>query len=174
MDEEAVRGALTHYLDHSAREDEDTAHEIYHEDAVLEFPQSGERFEGVENFREWRRNYPAGVEFEIRRVRGHGDVWVAELVVSYDGGPTNYGVDILEFRGDKVARESIYVTEGWEAPEWRAPWRAAPPRQAGSGTLSGSSGPGIGSTGAGGNVSGVSGDSSPGSSGTGSFGSIGG
>jgi MFS family permease len=43
-----------------------------------------------------------------------------------------------------------------------------------AGTLSGSSGPGIGSTGAGGSVSGVSGDSSPGSSGTGSAGSIGG
>jgi hypothetical protein len=68
MDEEAVRAALQHYFDYSAT-DEDVAHEIYHEDAVLEFPQSGERFEGVENFREWRRIYPAKVDFEIRRVR---------------------------------------------------------------------------------------------------------
>ena len=36
------------------------AHEIYHEDVVLEFPQSGERFEGVANFNEWRSKYPAG------------------------------------------------------------------------------------------------------------------
>jgi hypothetical protein len=34
--------------------------------AVLEFPQSGERFGGVENFREWRRIYPASLAFEIR------------------------------------------------------------------------------------------------------------
>jgi hypothetical protein len=60
-------GSLQHYFDYSAT-DEDVAHEIYHEDAVLEFLQSGERFEGVENFREWRRIYPAKVNFEIRRV----------------------------------------------------------------------------------------------------------
>jgi hypothetical protein len=39
--------------------DTDRAHEMYHDDAVLEFPQSGERFEGVANLREWRRRYPA-------------------------------------------------------------------------------------------------------------------
>jgi hypothetical protein len=35
-------------------------------------------------------------------------------------------MSILEFRGDKVARERIYVTETSEAPEWRAAWRGAP------------------------------------------------
>ena len=97
--------------------------------AVLEFPQSGERFEGVPNFREWRRNYPAEVDLEIRRVRGGGDVWTAEVAVRYDGGPWNYGVSIHEFRGDKIARETIYYAEAFEAPEWRARWRAAPPHQ---------------------------------------------
>ena len=43
--------------------DVDRAHEVYHDDAVLEFPQSGERFEGVANFREWRRKYPADLRF---------------------------------------------------------------------------------------------------------------
>jgi hypothetical protein len=128
MDEHAVRAALQRYLDCSAAADEDAAHEIYHPGAVLEFPQSGERFEGVANFREWRRRYPAKVQFQIGRVRGRDDVWAVELEVRYDGGPVNYGVDILEFRGDKVSRETIYVAEGFEAPEWRAPWRAAPPR----------------------------------------------
>jgi hypothetical protein len=99
---------------------------MYREDAVLEFPQSGERFEGVENFREWRSNYPAETAFELREVRGRDDFWVAELLVSYDGGDPHFGVSILELRDDKIARESIYVTEGWEPPEWRARWRAAP------------------------------------------------
>ena len=31
---------------------------------------------------------------------------------------------ILEFRGDKVARETISFAEGWEAPDWRATGRA--------------------------------------------------
>ncbi len=106
--------------------DPDRAHAMYHADAVLEFPQSGERFVGVENFREWRSGYPASTTFEIRDVRGGGDLWVAEVSVTYDEGPVNYGVSILELRDDKIARESIYVAEGWEAPEWRAQWRAAP------------------------------------------------
>ena len=106
--------------------DPDRAHEMYEPDAVLEFPQSGERFEGVENLREWRSNYPASTTFDIRKVRGSGDVWVAEVVVTYDGGSANYGVSIIEVRGDRIARETIYVAEGWDPPEWRAQWRAAP------------------------------------------------
>src|SRR5918997_6278300 len=128
MDEHAVRAALQHYFDHSAT-DADRAHEIYHDDAVLEFPQSGERFDGVENFREWRRIYPAKVDFEIRRVRGKDALWVVEIMLCYNGGPWKYGVDILEFRGEKVCRETAYSMDAWEAPQWRARSRAAPPSQ---------------------------------------------
>jgi hypothetical protein len=118
MDEEAVRAAPQHYIHYSSAGDED---------AVLEFPQSGERFEGLESFREWRRIYPAEVELEILRVRGGDDFWVAEMRGRYDGGPWNYGPAIYEFRGGKVSRETIYVGVAWEPPEWRARWRAAPP-----------------------------------------------
>ncbi|MGK5110857.1 nuclear transport factor 2 family protein [Geodermatophilus sp. CPCC 205506] len=128
MDDAAVRAVLLHYLERSAAGDEEGASSIYHPDAVLEFPQSGERFEGVATFLPWRREYPAtSIEYELDRVRGRGDVWVAELRIRYDGGPWLFGVDVLEFRGDEVVRESIYVAEGWDAPEWRARWRAAPP-----------------------------------------------
>jgi SnoaL-like domain len=125
MDAATLEAMLVRYFELSGS-DPEQAHALYHEDAVLEFPQSGERFEGVENFREWRSGYPASTTFEVREVRGAGDVWVAEVAVTYDGGPVHYGVSIHEFRGDKVARETIYVGEGWEAPEWRAQWRAAP------------------------------------------------
>jgi ketosteroid isomerase-like protein len=127
MDQDGARAALQHYVDCSEARDVDRAHEIYAEDAVLEFPQSGERFEGVPNFLEWRRRYPATVDYEIRRVRGGGDVWTAEVAVRYDGGRWNYGVSIMEFRGEKVARETIYYADTFEAPEWRSRWRAAPP-----------------------------------------------
>jgi hypothetical protein len=116
---------LQQHFDH-ASSDPELAHEMYHEDAVLEFPQSGERFDGVENFRDWRSNYPANTAFEFRDVRGRGDVWVAEVSVTYDQRPAQFGVSILEIRDEKIARESIYVTEGFEPPEWRARWRAAP------------------------------------------------
>lgn len=103
------------------------AHEIYHDDAVLEFPQSGERFEGRDNFTQWRGQYPAEVTYEVRRVTVHDDLVVAEVTVRYDGGAPMYGVSLHEFRGDKVARERIYGGEAWEAPDWRAPWRSSTP-----------------------------------------------
>ena len=125
MDEATVRAMLLQNLEYS-RSDPVLAHEMYADDAVLEFPQSGERFEGVESFREWRSIYPASTAFEIREIRGRDDLWVVELTVSYDDGPRGFGVSILEFRGDTIVRESIYFGEGWEPPEWRAQWRAAP------------------------------------------------
>ena len=111
--------------------DVDRAHEIYHDDAVLEFPQSGERFEGVANFREWRRQYPAKVGFRVRRITAREDLVVVEVDANYDDGPWMYGVQLLEFRGDKVARERIYGCEAWEAPDWRAPWRSDTPADPG-------------------------------------------
>jgi hypothetical protein len=111
----------------SAGADVERAHELYHDDAVLEFPQSGERFEGVDNFTEWRRRYPAEVSYRIRRITVRDDLVVVELSVSYNGGSWQFGVQLLEFRGDKVARERIYVMEGWEAPAWRAQWRSETP-----------------------------------------------
>ena len=121
--------------------DPERAHEMYHEDAVLEFPQSGERIIGLENIRGWRSNYPASTSGELlnelrtQRRTGRsarmlyevlGDIWVVELAISYGGGAPSLGVSILEIRDELIARESIYVTETWEAPQWRAQWRAAP------------------------------------------------
>jgi hypothetical protein len=122
MDEPTRRDAIQRYVEAT---DRDIAHEIFHDDAILEFPQSQERFEGKTNIIAWRKIYPAEVGFKIRRIHGQGKVWVVELSVQYDGGAWNYGCSILEFQGDKVVRETIYFGEGWEAPEWRAPWRAA-------------------------------------------------
>jgi hypothetical protein len=125
MDADTVRRMLEQHFEFS-RTDPERAHEMYTDDAVLEFPQSGERFIGVENFREWRSGYPANTNFVFREVRGEGDRWVAELSVTYDEGPENFGVSIVELRGEKIARETIYVTEAFEPPEWRARWRSAP------------------------------------------------
>jgi hypothetical protein len=111
---------------HFTSNDPEASHSMYHDDAVLEFPQSGERFVGVENLRAWRSSYPAATTVEFREVRGRDELWVVELSIRYDDGPWNFGVSILELRDDKIARESIYLGEGWEAPEWRARWRSSP------------------------------------------------
>jgi hypothetical protein len=125
MDAETVRAMLLRNLGRAA-DDPVGSHEMYDDTAVLEFPQSGERFEGVVNIREWRSRYPGAVTYDIGRIRGADDLWVAEMTVSYDGGEPRYGVDVLEVRNGKIVRETIYVGESFDAPEWRAQWRAAP------------------------------------------------
>ena len=123
----ALRAELERHWEYSGK-DEDLASEVYAEDAVLEFPQSGERFEGVENFREWRRRYPAQLSFKIRRMDRWGDLVVAENLISYDGSPPMYTVNLIELNpDDKIVHERIYIMEGWEAAEWRAPWRSQDP-----------------------------------------------
>ncbi len=126
MDAHTVRTLFQRYVDHSIS-DPDLAYGTYHDDAVLEFPQSGERFEGVANFRPWRSAYPAQARFELDGVRGREDFWVVEVRISYDGGPWNHGLAILQFDDGRVIHETVYGGEAWEAPEWRARWRAAPP-----------------------------------------------
>ena len=126
LDEADLLRALRRHWEFSGK-DEDIAHEIYHDHAVLEFPQSGERFEGVENFREWRRQYPAKLKFHTRRITHREDLVVVENLISYDGAPWMYTVNILEFRDARVAHERIYIMDGWDAAEWRAPWRSEKP-----------------------------------------------
>lgn len=58
---------------------------------------------------------------------GPGGLRGRRALISYDGTPWQYGVELVELRDRKMARDRIYVTEGWEAPEWRAPWRSDTP-----------------------------------------------
>ena len=120
MDDAAIRAALVRQFE--VGRDIDQTHEIYHDDAVLEFPQSGERFIGKQDFLTWRRQYPAEVDYRLRRITGHDGLWVVELLVSYDGSPPMFGLGIVQFRGDRISRESIYVMEGFEAAAWRTEW----------------------------------------------------
>ena len=106
----------------NAATDPELAHDMYHDDAELEFPQSGERFVGRDAFLTWRRQYPAKLAFRIRRISSGGNLWVTENLISYDDGPFQFTVNILTFRGDRIAHEAIYIMEGWEAAEWRGPW----------------------------------------------------
>jgi hypothetical protein len=130
MDESVLRQKLERFFEYAGA-DVDRAEELYHEDAVLEFPQSGERFEGRDRFTEWRSQYPverADMHYRIRRVTVREDFTVVEMSASYDRGATwVHGVQLLDWRGDKVARERIYVAEVWDAPEWRAHWRSPTP-----------------------------------------------
>lgn len=87
------------------------AHEFYHDDIVVEFLQSGERIRGKQNIRELRAHYPTKVTYRNLRIRGDGNLWITELIATYDndkGRPIN-GVTITEFRHDKVAHELYFA-----------------------------------------------------------------
>lgn len=105
----------------SAGRDEVRASQIYADDAVLEFPQGGERIRGKANIVAFRTAYPASLDFELRRTIGADDLWVNEYTIRYDGRPS-FVVGIMEFRGELVVRETVYVSDPWEPPAWRAQW----------------------------------------------------
>ena len=105
------------------------ASEIYADDAVVEWPQGGERLRGKANIIGFRASYPTRQQFELHRTTGCHDLWVNEYTIRYDDQPV-VAVGIMEFRDGKVVRERIYFGDSWEPPDWRARWRErdAPPR----------------------------------------------
>ena len=94
----------------------DRAHDIYHDDVIVEFPQSDERISGKHDIYELRAHYPSKLDFKILRIRGEGNL----LIDAYDGRPVNT-VTIMEFRDGKVSHETHYFADP-EPPEWRSQW----------------------------------------------------
>lgn len=121
MSDQQIRAVLDRHWTASDANDFETEHEIYLEDAVLEYPQSGERIRGRRNIQIARTNQPSQKRFAVRRVIGSGDLWITEYILTYDGKPS-YTVSIMEFRGDKVARETQYFADPFEASPSRARW----------------------------------------------------
>jgi len=121
MQEQQIRAALDQHWAASDANDFETEHRIYHEDAVLEYPQSGERTRGRSNIQNQRASQPSKKRFSIRRITGTGALWVSEFTLTYDGKPS-YTVSIMEFKGDKVARETQYFADPFVAPAFRTQW----------------------------------------------------
>src|ERR1700761_4193362 len=104
MAENGIREALNRHWAASDASDFDVEHDIYRDDAVLEYPQSGERIRGRRNIQASRAAQPNPKRFTVRRITGRDDLWVSEFILSYDGKPS-YTVSIMEFQDGKVARE---------------------------------------------------------------------
>jgi ketosteroid isomerase-like protein len=121
VQDQQIRAALDRHWAASDANDFETEHRIYHEDAVLEYPQSGERTRGRRNIQNQRASQPSKKRFAVRRIIGGGDLWITEFILTYDGKPS-YTVSIMEFRGDKVARETQYFADAFVAPAGRAQW----------------------------------------------------
>jgi SnoaL-like domain len=116
-----VRGALETHWSASDANDFDAEHRIYRADAVLEYPQSGERIRGRDNIQASRAAQPNAKRFTVRRILGGGDLWISELVLTYDGQPF-YVVSIMEFEDGEVVRETQYFGDAFEPGPSRAQW----------------------------------------------------
>ena len=121
MQEQRIRAALDQHWAASDANDFETEHRIYLDDAVLEYPQSGELTRGRANIQGQRASQPNKKRFSIRRIVGSGELWVTEFVLTYDAKPS-YTVSIMEFKDDKVARETQYFADPFAAPAFRAQW----------------------------------------------------
>jgi|SRR5579859_1121067 len=119
MDDRTMRAALERHWDASDRGDFAVEHDIYCKDAVLDYPQSGERIRGRCNIQESRLVQPSKKRFTIRRMTGSGDLWVTEFVLSYDGAPS-FAVSIMEFRDGLVVHETQYFADPFQPGSSRA------------------------------------------------------
>jgi ketosteroid isomerase-like protein len=117
--DEDVRARVQEHWDASERGDGEVEHAIYAEDAVLEYPQSGERFRGRETIRAQRGGHPADRHFAVRRIQGSGSLWVSEVVITYDGAPS-YSISIMELDDDVVTHETQYFADPFDPPPSRA------------------------------------------------------
>ena len=92
------------------------------DDAVVEWPQSGERIVGKQACTLVYKNYPGGPPgYVLRRISGSGDVFVVEATGQY-GADTVYTTSIVEFRDGKIAKQTDYFASPFEAPAWRSQW----------------------------------------------------
>ncbi|HEY1506081.1 MAG TPA: nuclear transport factor 2 family protein [Stellaceae bacterium] len=121
MEDREVRAALDRHWAASDANDLEAEHDIYGEDAVLDYPQSGERIRGRRHIEASRAAQPNRKRFSVRRIVGAGDLWVTEYILTYDGRPS-YTVSIMEFADGKVARETQYFADPFASGPSRAQW----------------------------------------------------
>ena len=119
---EQNEAALREHWAASAAGNQNLEHEIYDENVICDYPQSGERIHGRRNLQNLRSHHPGKpTGFNIRRLFGAGKLWITEYTITYEGSPF-HTVSIMEFENGKVARETQYFAAPFEAAEWRAQW----------------------------------------------------
>ena len=122
MRDEQILEALNAHWDASAAGDANAEHDIYEDDAICDYPQSGERICGRANLQALRSHHPGRPSgFNVRRILGVGNLWTTEYTITYEG-KSAFTVSIMEFRGDKVVHETQYFADSFEAPAWRSQW----------------------------------------------------
>ena len=122
MGEPEICAALDLHWSASANGNLEAEHNIYDDNVLCEYPQSGERILGRSTLQALRSHHPGKPSgFNVRRILGNGDLWITEYAITYQGRPA-YTVSIMEFRNGKVVHETQYFADPFEAPSWRSQW----------------------------------------------------
>ncbi|HEU0293987.1 MAG TPA: nuclear transport factor 2 family protein [Anaerolineales bacterium] len=97
--------------------------ELLHDEYILEWPQSGERIRGRENFAKINTYYPAEGkwQFAVNQIISEGDLVVADVTVT-DGARTDRVITFSTVRDGKILKQVEFWPEPFEAPTWRAQW----------------------------------------------------
>ena len=103
--------------------DFNAASQLLHDEFLLEWPQSGERIVGGENFAAINTNYPAEGKwrFSINDIVAEGDLVVTDVNVT-DGKVIGRAVTFSTIRDEKIWKQVEFWPDRFEAPAWRAQW----------------------------------------------------
>ena len=122
MSEQANRDTVERLIQALNDRDLDAFHAQFHEDSVMEYPQSGERIVGGENRRAVYGAFPGLPKVSPSRIRVSGELAVVEARLDYGDGTDWRAVFVFELRDGKIARETAYWSQPFEAADWRADW----------------------------------------------------
>jgi hypothetical protein len=122
MQDKLIPEILDAHWQASATGDLNTEHDIYDDDVICDYPQSGERILGRNNLQALRSHHPGKPSgFKVKRILGRNDLWITEYTINYQGRAA-FTVSIMEFRDNKVVHETQYFADPFEAPAWRSQW----------------------------------------------------
>jgi len=122
MRDTLIPEALNAHWQASAAGDLNAEHDIYDDDVICDYPQSGERILGRNNLQALRSHHPGKPSgFKVKRILGRDDLWITEYTIDYQGRAA-FTVSIMEFRDNKVVHETQYFADPFEAPAWRRQW----------------------------------------------------
>jgi ketosteroid isomerase-like protein len=94
---------------------------VLHDDYVGEYPQTGEKIVGRDNYVALNQNYPGRWKVKIRRIIARGDEVVSEVSLHHRGQAV-FAVSFFEIREGKILREWDYWAEPYEPPPGREQW----------------------------------------------------
>lgn len=123
MNPSASRRVVEHFWAAMARNDFRAAGDLLHDDFVLNWPQSGERIRGRENFVAINEQYPAAGRwrFTVHRLVADAGAVATDVTVT-DGVLAGRAITFFELRDGRIARQTEYWPDPFEAAAWRAQW----------------------------------------------------